>query len=249
MFLLSMVLVICLSTCHIVKRKAPDGQLYVISDRKGCESVQSQAPCTVTWKLNSDKARVYKQLNELVALVIKLYNVTGHTSICIQVVQKSLCSQIIPKCSAVDGTRDYGNTQEQCEEAYRVCQDDVVARLKNGSFCQRLKTGKHPISRCVAPSTPVTGACPQPKFKVSINIYLLLYDILNLNFVQGRSLTDNRELKHVGRQHEGDGQNKFLQINDSKENLSYIIIRMNLIQYKKLKTVALCLGRVLLTEF
>ena len=37
-----------------------------------------------------------------------------------------------------------------------------------------------------------------------------------------------------------DGQNKFLQINDSKENLSYIIIRMNLIQYKKLKTLALC---------
>jgi hypothetical protein len=44
-----------------------------------------------------------------------------------------------------------------------------------------------------------------------------------------------RELKHVGRQHDDDGQNKFLQINDSKENLSYIIIRMNLIQYKKLQ--------------
>ena len=36
--------------------------------------------------------------------------------------------------------------------------------------------------------------------------------------------TYNRELKHVGRQHDDDGQNKFLQINDSKENLSYIII-------------------------
>ena len=59
-----------------------------------------------------------------------------------------------------------------------------------------------------------------------------------------------RELKHVGRQHDDDGQNKFLQINDSKENLSYIIIRMNLTQYKKLKTLALCLGRVsLLTDF
>jgi hypothetical protein len=58
-----------------------------------------------------------------------------------------------------------------------------------------------------------------------------------------------RELKHVGRQHDDDGQNKFLQINDSKENLSYIITRMNLIQYKKLKTLALCLGRVLLTKF
>jgi hypothetical protein len=36
--------------------------------------------------------------------------------------------------------------------------------------------------------------------------------------------TYNRELKHVGRQHDDEGQNKFLQINDSKENLSYIII-------------------------
>jgi hypothetical protein len=43
----------------------------------------------------------------------------------------------------------------------------------------------------------------------------------------------SRELKHVGRQHDDDGPNKFLQINDSKENLSYIIIRMNLIQHKK----------------
>ena len=42
-------------------------------------------------------------------------------------------------------------------------------------------------------------------------------------------LGNNRELKHVGRQHDDDGQNKFLQINDSEENLSYIIIRMNLL--------------------
>jgi hypothetical protein len=55
-------------------------------------------------------------------------------------------------------------------------------------------------------------------------------------------------LKHVGRQHDDDGQNKSLQINDSKENLSYITIPMNLVQYKKLKTLALCLGRVLLNR-
>ena len=45
--------------------------------------------------------------------------------------------------------------------------------------------------------------------------------------VQGLSPVANGELEHVGRQHDDDGQNKFLQINDSKENLSYIIIRMN----------------------
>ena len=45
---------------------------------------------------------------------------------------------------------------------------------------------------------------------------------------QGNIEVSIRELKHVGRQHD-DGQNKFLQINYSKENLSYIIIRMNLV--------------------
>jgi hypothetical protein len=43
---------------------------------------------------------------------------------------------------------------------------------------------------------------------------------------QGNIEVSNSELKHVGRQHDDDGQNKFLQINYSKENLSYIIIRI-----------------------
>ena len=50
----------------------------------------------------------------------------------------------------------------------------------------------------------------------------------NLNMYERRCLVSyKRELKHVGRQHDDDDQNKFLQINYSKENLSYIIIRMN----------------------
>jgi hypothetical protein len=56
------------------------------------------------------------------------------------------------------------------------------------------------------------------------------------------------ELKHVGRQHGDDGQKKILQINYNKENLLRIIIRMNLMQYKKLKTLPICLGRVLLNR-
>jgi hypothetical protein len=81
----------------------------------------------------------------------------------------------------------------------------------------------------------------------------VLFDVrvldLNLSNNWRRRPLYIRELKHVGRQHhDGDGQNKFLQINYSKETLSYIIIRMKLIQYKKLKTLALCLGRVLLNR-
>jgi hypothetical protein len=41
---------------------------------------------------------------------------------------------------------------------------------------------------------------------------------------------DSRDLTILGRQHDDDGQNKLLQINGSKDNSSYIINRMNLIQ-------------------
>jgi hypothetical protein len=68
-----------------------------------------------------------------------------------------------------------------------------------------------------------------------LNVELVSWYITKSGFGVGYN---NRELKHVGRQHDDDGQNKFLQINDSKENLSCIIIRMNLIQYNKLKTLA-----------
>ena len=53
-----------------------------------------------------------------------------------------------------------------------------------------------------------------------------------------------RDLTILGRQR--DGQNKFLQINGSKDSSWNIINRMNLIQFLKLKTLVLWLGRVLL---
>ena len=40
----------------------------------------------------------------------------------------------------------------------------------------------------------------------------------------------------LGRQRDGDGQNKLLQINGSKDSSSYIINRKNLLQFLKLKT-------------
>jgi hypothetical protein len=60
-----------------------------------------------------------------------------------------------------------------------------------------------------------------------------------------RWLGDSRDLTIIGQQRDDDGQNKLLQINDSKDNSSFIINRMNLIQLK-LKTWVLWLGRVLL---
>ena len=40
-----------------------------------------------------------------------------------------------------------------------------------------------------------------------------------------------RDLTILGRQRDGDGQNKLLQINGSKDSSWYIINRMNLIQF------------------
>jgi hypothetical protein len=40
-----------------------------------------------------------------------------------------------------------------------------------------------------------------------------------------------RDLTILGRQRDGDGQNKLLQVNGSKDSSSYIINRMHLIQF------------------
>ena len=168
LFSLSTFLLICLSTCDIVKRKAPDGQLYVFSDRKGCVSVQSQMPCTVSGQLNTYLAKTYSQSNNVVASQIQLYKRLGLDNNCVQALQKSLCSQVAPKCSTIDDTSDYGDTKALCNDVYSSCPKNIVDALKNG-FCQSMKTGKQPNSpACVAPSTPVTGVCPQPQFKVSV---------------------------------------------------------------------------------
>ena len=169
LFSLSTFLLICLSTCDIVKRKAPDGQLYVFSDRKGCVSVKSQMPCTVSGQLNTYLAKTYNQSNNAVASQIQLYKRLGLDNNCVQALQKSLCSQVAPKCSTIDDTSDYGDTKALCNDVYSSCPKNIVDALKKNGFCQSMKTGKQPNSpACVAPSTPVTGVCPQPQFKVSV---------------------------------------------------------------------------------
>ena len=190
LFSLSTFLLICLSTCDIVKRKAPDGQLYVFSDRKGCVSVQSQTPCPVSWQLNTFLAKNYKQNNEIVAVEIKKFRNIGLDDDCVQALQKSLCPQVAPRCSTVDDTSDYGDKTTLCNDVYSSCPPSIVVGLKKNGFCQSLKTGKQQNSpACVAPSTPVIGVCPQPQFKVSvedccrINFYVTFVSVSHLGMI------------------------------------------------------------------
>jgi hypothetical protein len=57
---------------------------------------------------------------------------------------------------------------------------------------------------------------------------LLLYFAAHEN--TGYLVPNSRDLTILGRQRDDDSQNKLLQINGSKDNSSYIINRMNLIQ-------------------
>jgi type II secretory pathway pseudopilin PulG len=59
------------------------------------------------------------------------------------------------------------------------------------------------------------------------------------NKVKSLAKLYNRDLKmYIGRQSDDDGQNKFIQINDCKESLWYIINCMNLTQLEEIKTEA-----------
>ena len=165
----TLLLLVCLSRCDIVKRKAPDGQLYVFSERKGCVSVQSQEPCTVSWQLNNYLATIYKQSSDIVASQMKLYKSLGLEDDCLEALQNTLCSQYAPRCSPADDTSDYGDKTTLCNDVYSSCPQNIADSLKKNNFCQSLKTGKNPNrAACVAPSTSITGVCPQPQFKVSV---------------------------------------------------------------------------------
>ena len=78
-----------------------------------------------------------------------------------------------------------------------------------------------------SPSTPARS--------LSLATDLYKNTVVLLFLIRYLRLGTRLEIKHVRRRDDDDGQNKFLQINDSEENLSYVIIRMNLIEYKKLE--------------
>ena len=61
--------------------------------------------------------------------------------------------------------------------------------------------------------------------KREFNLIDIHFELASCNVIHKRDLTI------LGRQRDDDGQNKLLQINGSKDSSSYIINRMNLIQF------------------
>ena len=84
--------------------------------------------------------------------------------------------------------------------------------------------------------TPVEGSSPEMlKFSLYFSGSCIptnesLFILLALPTL-AQTVRVNRDLTILGRQRDGDGQNKLLQINGSKDSSWYIINRMNLIQF------------------
>ncbi|XP_046857005.1 uncharacterized protein LOC124450392 [Xenia sp. Carnegie-2017] len=159
-------LLIDVSLCNIVKRKAPDGKLYVFSKREGCVSVQSASPCTLNWTLNTYIAKVYQQRNDIVSQALNFYRQTGYLFPCINALKEALCSQVTPRCSESDYSRNYGDVNRLCNKVYSRCPSTLVDSLMKNNFCPKLIKGKRSNSRCVANNAYVRGVCPQPMFKM-----------------------------------------------------------------------------------
>ena len=83
LFFLLESLLINIYLCNIVKRKAPEGKLYVYWKREGCVSLQSASPCTLNWKLNAYITKDYPQSNKHVSYTLKLYDQYGVLPWCI----------------------------------------------------------------------------------------------------------------------------------------------------------------------
>ena len=49
---------------------------------------------------------------------------------------------------------------------FSTCPSDLTNTYKSQQYCGRIPTGKHNQAACVAPYVHISGACPQPKYKV-----------------------------------------------------------------------------------
>ena len=139
------------------------------SKRDGCVSVRSEIPCTLNWKLNPYIAKEYTLQNKIVSLKINDDAKFRITSTCKVAIARALCSQVTPKCSERDNSRDYGDANKLCDYVYSRCPSNFVLSLKKTNFCKNLKNGRHSKERCIAYTEHFSGACPRPLFKVCVH--------------------------------------------------------------------------------
>ena len=156
--------------CLSLLRFSVHAGIYVYSSREGCVSVNSAESCPVTWNVSTDAFLRYK-FRSFAALkssdsIIALLNVSNPSELCKESIKKTFCSQVAPRCLD-DGRRlDYGDVNSTCQKIYDSCPKIFADSLYKQNFCGDFITGQHSRFKCVEPSKPIKGGCPQPKFKV-----------------------------------------------------------------------------------
>ena len=147
------------------KQNVTGDKLLVLFDRSSCVAVESLDGCPVSWKLPPVFALSYKnQVNRLSFLDPFLDQYKADAK-CRNAVKKSRCAQIAPKCLP-DGGKDFGEARTQCQNLFSTCPSTLTNTYKSQQYCEHLPTGKHGQAACVAPYVHISGACPQPKYKV-----------------------------------------------------------------------------------
>ena len=146
---------------------ANHGKFYVYSNRKGCVAVQSQPLCPASL-LNPWHAMNYDDyIRDMQAILDAVERRNVNNTECIAAFRTAFCSKITPKCFE-DGSVDYGNGNAQCWKANKTCEDIVVSHFDE-IICQTIPAeGKQPPVKCILPSSPIGGSCPQPEYKVMI---------------------------------------------------------------------------------
>lgn len=194
-----LVATLALLTAHIVsvhsleKRKVTGDKLYVISNRSSCVTVESLDACPVSWPLPPEYAMSYKtQVNALPVLYQVLDLLEAGTK-CKETFRKVLCAQIAPKCLP-NGGKDFGEALSQCQDIYTsTCPSRVGSAYQNNQYCEQNPTGKHEKAACVAADGYISGACPQPKYKMPADILKLYIKQSALKVQSFQSLENLRD--------------------------------------------------------
>ena len=153
--------------CSFALSCANHGKFYVYSNRKGCVPVQNHSLCPAS-ELNPKHAtNLDDHVKDMQAILDSIEKENANNSVCIEAFKTAYCSKLTPKCFA-DGSVDFGPGNAACWKANQTCKGSFDFQ----GFCQSIPDGKQPFQKCILPSDPINGSCPQPEYKV-INSNLL----------------------------------------------------------------------------
>ncbi len=146
---------------------ANHGKFYVYSNRKGCVAVQSQPLCPASL-LNPWHAMNYDDyIRDMQPILDAVERRNVNNTECIAALELLFVRRSRRSASKTAVWTTVMEMQ-QCWKANKTCEDIVVSHFDE-IICQTIPAeGKQPPVKCILPSSPINGSCPQPEYKVMI---------------------------------------------------------------------------------